>query len=73
MYKLRFKNDCFGRVVNFRENPLTEDVRLPEGKEEVEEEEKDREVGGREFMNNDSHEARKRGYAILNGHRANKY
>ncbi|KAI4872912.1 hypothetical protein NFI96_005294 [Prochilodus magdalenae] len=60
------------RFVNFRDNPLTYDVTLPDVKEDVDEEENDREMFGREFMHHYIHEARKRGYAILNVHCAHK-
>ncbi|XP_060797200.1 leucine-rich repeat-containing protein 39 [Neoarius graeffei] len=49
------------RFVNFRDNPLIYDVTLPELKEDVAEEENDREMFGREFMHHYIHEARKRG------------
>ncbi|XP_073792596.1 leucine-rich repeat-containing protein 39 isoform X1 [Danio rerio] len=49
------------RFVNFRDNPLTYDVTLPDLNEDVEEEENDREMFGREFMNFYIQEARKRG------------
>lgn len=45
---------------------MTYDVTLPDLNEDVEEEENDREMFGREFMNFYIQEARKRGYAILN-------
>ncbi|KAF4083127.1 hypothetical protein AMELA_G00136380 [Ameiurus melas] len=48
------------RFVNFRDNPLTYDVTLPDIKEDVAEEENDREMFGREFMHHYIHEARKR-------------
>lgn len=55
------------RFVNFRDNPLTLDVTLPDlGKSEEDEEEDDREMFGREFMNIYIQEARKRGYAEFN-------
>ncbi|KAK1806053.1 hypothetical protein P4O66_013090 [Electrophorus voltai] len=60
------------RFVNFRDNPLTHDVTLPDVEEDVAEEENDREMFGREFMHHYIHEARKRGYAILNVHHAHK-
>uniref|UniRef100_A0A8C2JA34 Leucine rich repeat containing 39 n=1 Tax=Cyprinus carpio TaxID=7962 RepID=A0A8C2JA34_CYPCA len=47
------------RFVNFRDNPLTYDVTLPDLKEDDEEE--DREMFGREFMHFYIQEARKRG------------
>lgn len=50
--------------MNFRDNPLTYDVTLPDLKEDDEEE--DREMFGREFMHFYIQEARKRGYAVLN-------
>ncbi|XP_076847736.1 leucine-rich repeat-containing protein 39 [Brachyhypopomus gauderio] len=49
------------RFVNFRDNPLTYDVTLPDMEEGVAEEECDREMFGREFMHHYIHEARKRG------------
>ncbi|KAK2869287.1 hypothetical protein Q7C36_001158 [Tachysurus vachellii] len=49
------------RFVNFRDNPLTYDVTLPDLKEEVAEEENDREMFGKEFMHHYIHEARRRG------------
>ncbi|KAI2650444.1 Lipoamide acyltransferase [Labeo rohita] len=54
------------RFVNFRDNPLTYDVMLPDLKEDVDEEENDREMFGRDFMHFYIQEARKRGYAVLN-------
>ncbi|KAL6469406.1 hypothetical protein MHYP_G00229300 [Metynnis hypsauchen] len=48
------------RFVNFRDNPLTYDVSLPDVKEDMDEEEDDREMFGREFMHHYIHEARKR-------------
>ncbi|KAM4549029.1 leucine-rich repeat-containing protein 39 isoform 1-T1 [Odontesthes bonariensis] len=59
------------RFVNFRDNPLTLDVTLPPKKtvtEDGEEEEDDREMFGREFMQIYIHEARKRAYAVLSMH-----
>lgn len=49
------------RFVNFRDNPLTYDVTLPDLKEDADEEENDREMFGREFMHFYIQEARKRG------------
>ncbi|XP_057181789.1 leucine-rich repeat-containing protein 39 isoform X1 [Triplophysa rosa] len=49
------------RFVNFRDNPLTYDVTLPDLNEDVDEEENDREMFGREFMHFYIQEARKRG------------
>ncbi|KAM6921809.1 leucine-rich repeat-containing protein 39 [Xenentodon cancila] len=61
------------RFVNFRDNPLTLDVSLPEMKTAAEDEdEDDREMFGREFMHMYIKEARKRAYAILNMHRVNR-
>ncbi|KAM9461265.1 leucine-rich repeat-containing protein 39 [Clarias gariepinus] len=48
------------RFVNFRDNPLTYDVTLPDIEEDVPEEESDREMFGREFMHHYINEARKR-------------
>lgn len=56
----------FCRFVNFRDNPLTYDVMLPDLKEDVDEEDNDREMFGRDFMHFYIQEARKRGYAVLN-------
>ncbi|XP_016121913.1 leucine-rich repeat-containing protein 39-like, partial [Sinocyclocheilus grahami] len=55
--------DCVAKhwFVNFRDNPLTHDVTLPDLKEDVDEEENDREMFGREFMHFYIQEARKRG------------
>ncbi|KAK7126751.1 hypothetical protein R3I94_018063 [Phoxinus phoxinus] len=47
--------------VNFRDNPLTYEVTLPDLKEDVDEEENDREMFGCEFMHYYIQEARKRG------------
>lgn len=63
--------------MNFRDNPLTLDVALPSrrtetGAEDEEDEEDDREMFGREFMNFYIQEARKRAHAILNVHRVNR-
>ncbi|KAL7397498.1 hypothetical protein ABVT39_022961 [Epinephelus coioides] len=62
------------RFVNFRDNPLTLDVALPSRRTETgaEDEEDDREMFGREFMNFYIQEARKRAHAILNVHRVNQ-
>ncbi|XP_051550933.1 leucine-rich repeat-containing protein 39 [Myxocyprinus asiaticus] len=49
------------RFVNFRDNPLTYDVTLPDLKEDVAEEDNDREMYGREFMHYYIQESRKRG------------
>ncbi|XP_051977540.1 leucine-rich repeat-containing protein 39 isoform X2 [Xyrauchen texanus] len=49
------------RFVNFRDNPLTYDVTLPDLKEDVAEEDNDREMYGREFMHCYIQESRKRG------------
>ncbi|XP_073717713.1 leucine-rich repeat-containing protein 39 [Misgurnus anguillicaudatus] len=49
------------RFVNFRDNPLTYDVTLPDLNEDVDEEENDREMFGREFMHYYIQESRKRG------------
>ncbi|KAG9350839.1 hypothetical protein JZ751_024728 [Albula glossodonta] len=54
------------RFVNFRDNPLTLDVSLPNLGTSEEDEEDDREMFGREFMHTYIQEARKRGYAVLN-------
>lgn len=62
------------RFVNFRDNPLTLDVTLPcrEPKAEDDEDEDDREMFGREFMQMYIHESRKRAYAALNMHCVNR-
>ncbi|XP_061594107.1 leucine-rich repeat-containing protein 39 [Cololabis saira] len=60
------------RFVNFRDNPLTLDVALPEETTPAEEDEDDREMFGREFMHMYIQEARKRAYAVLNVHRVNQ-
>ncbi|KAL2089290.1 hypothetical protein ACEWY4_013978 [Coilia grayii] len=57
------------RFVNFRDNPLTWDVSLPEVPSDVPEDEDDREMWGRDFMILYIREARKRGLATLNVHR----
>ncbi|XP_076028063.1 leucine-rich repeat-containing protein 39 isoform X2 [Genypterus blacodes] len=59
------------RFVNFRDNPLTLDVQLPARTlkaEDGEDEEDDREMFGRDFMQMYIQEARKRAYAVLNMH-----
>ena len=53
--------------MNFRDNPLTLDVTLPP-KMVTDEDEDDREMFGREFMQIYIQEARKRAYAVLNMH-----
>lgn len=63
------------RFVNFRDNPLTLDVTLPCSRtetEDKEEDEDDREMFGREFMQLYIRESRKRAYAVLNMHRVNQ-
>ncbi|XP_013866925.1 leucine-rich repeat-containing protein 39 [Austrofundulus limnaeus] len=62
------------RFVNFRDNPLTLDVSLPPRKTLTEdnEDEEDREMFGREFMQTYIKEARKRAYAVLNMHCINQ-
>ena len=52
--------------MNFRDNPLSWDVSLPEAKADVPEEEDDREMFGREFMHFYINESRKRGLAARN-------
>lgn len=42
------------------------DVTLPDLKEDIDEEENDREMFGRDFMHIYIQESRKRGYAVLN-------
>ena len=64
-----FVKRCSHRFVNFRDNPLTLDISLPDLKtSEEDEEEDDREMFGRDFMHTYIQEARKRGYAVLNVH-----
>ncbi|XP_074523503.1 leucine-rich repeat-containing protein 39 [Halichoeres trimaculatus] len=64
------------RFVNFRDNPLTLDVTLPcsgtEAEDKEDNEEDDREMFGREFMQMYIRESRKRAYAVLNMHRVNR-
>ncbi|XP_030646970.1 leucine-rich repeat-containing protein 39 [Chanos chanos] len=48
------------RFVNFRDNPLTYDVSLPDSQTEVDEEEDTREMFGKEFMHYYINESRKR-------------
>ncbi|XP_040897235.1 leucine-rich repeat-containing protein 39 isoform X1 [Toxotes jaculatrix] len=61
------------RFVNFRDNPLTLDVTLPCRKTKAEDDdEDDREMFGREFMQMYIQEARKRAYAVLNMHSVNQ-
>ncbi|XP_008293657.1 leucine-rich repeat-containing protein 39 [Stegastes partitus] len=58
------------RFVNFRDNPLTLDVTLPS--RTVEDDEDDREMFGREFMQMYIQESRKRAFAVLNMHCVNQ-
>ncbi|XP_068581539.1 leucine-rich repeat-containing protein 39 isoform X2 [Cebidichthys violaceus] len=69
------------RFVNFRDNPLSLDVRLScrktkdeedEQDQEDEDEEDDREMFGREFMQIYIQESRKRASAVLNMHRVDQ-
>ncbi|XP_041861978.1 leucine-rich repeat-containing protein 39 isoform X1 [Melanotaenia boesemani] len=62
------------RFVNFRDNPLTLDVTLLPRKTPADdgEDEDDREMFGREFMQMYIQEARKRAYAVLNMHCVNR-
>ncbi|XP_041790907.1 leucine-rich repeat-containing protein 39 [Chelmon rostratus] len=62
------------RFVNFRDNPLTLDVTLPCRNTTTEdgEDEDDREMFGREFMQMYIQESRKRAYAVLNMHCVNQ-
>ncbi|XP_074490562.1 leucine-rich repeat-containing protein 39 isoform X2 [Sebastes fasciatus] len=60
------------RFVNFRDNPLTLDVTLPCSEMKTEDDEEDREMFGREFMQFYIQEARKRAYAVLNMHCVNQ-
>ncbi|XP_028857563.1 leucine-rich repeat-containing protein 39 isoform X2 [Denticeps clupeoides] len=56
------------RFVNFRDNPLTLEVSLPDANAALGEEDDDREMFGRDFMHHYINESRKRGYAVLNVH-----
>lgn len=59
--------------MNFRDNPLTLDLTLPPRKTKAEDDdEDDREMFGREFMQMYIQEARKRAHAVLNVHRVNR-
>ncbi|KAL1023195.1 hypothetical protein UPYG_G00037530 [Umbra pygmaea] len=58
------------RFVNFRDNPLTYEVKLPTAPQNSEEDE-DREMFGREFMRLYCQEARKRVTAMLDMHNIN--
>lgn len=64
--------------MNFRDNPLTLEVTLQRSKTKTEDgedednDEDDREMFGREFMQTYIREARKRAYAVLNVHCANR-